>query len=304
MVMTFISIVSGLAIALLVYMHADDTGSYKRAVSTGYFAAFLPFQIFFLIGVISPSFRTMELGHYFAYVPLIAILTVPFTIVPMIITHIICAIKFRGKPQQKSSGRLEKLWWISVLLFFVGSPVSFVIGRGIVFFVGLVSFIGFSVARIIYASYKFFRVAVLEDEYSLFIDIKNQIDSSEIRKILALCVFDNSAEGLDKVKSDYNRHYGWLLYGWCENEKIIGICGFKTHFDCVEIMHIAVCEENRGKNIDTLMISALKNRYNMNIEAETDDDAVDFYRKCNFETFAIQKYNMRRWSCVLNKTGR
>jgi predicted aminopeptidase len=37
----------------------------------------------------------------------------------------------------------------------------------------------------------------------------------------------------------------------------------------------------------------------MAIEAETDDDAVDFYRKRGFTTTAIQKYGVRRWTCVL-----
>ena len=37
----------------------------------------------------------------------------------------------------------------------------------------------------------------------------------------------------------------------------------------------------------------------MAIEAETDDDAVNFYRKRGFTATATQKYNVRRWICVL-----
>jgi len=37
------------------------------------------------------------------------------------------------------------------------------------------------------------------------------------------------------------------------------------------------------------MITALREKYRMMIEAETDDDAIDFYRKCGFKTTAIYK---------------
>lgn len=133
----------------------------------------------------------------------------------------------------------------------------------------------------------------------MFIDIKKQIDSPTVCQILADCVFDNSTEGMDKVIKDYLRHGGWLLYGWVKNENIIGICGFEVHSDWLEILHIATCESARGRGVGSLMIAALQERYKMTIEAETDDDAVEFYRKYGFETTAIQKYNVRRWSCVL-----
>jgi hypothetical protein len=46
------------------------------------------------------------------------------------------------------------------------------------------------------------------------------------------------------------------------------------------------------------MITALSETYHLPIEAETDDDAVEFYRKNGFTTTATQKYNVRRWNCV------
>jgi len=47
------------------------------------------------------------------------------------------------------------------------------------------------------------------------------------------------------------------------------------------------------------MVTTLQAQFKMTIEAETDDDAVGFYRKCGFEVTAIQKYDVRRWTCVL-----
>jgi len=133
----------------------------------------------------------------------------------------------------------------------------------------------------------------------MFINIKNQISNPEIRKVLAACVWDNSEKGMDKVEDDYKRRDDWQIYGWSEDGKIVGVCGFEVHSDWLEILHIATCESARGRGIGRLIIAELQERYSMNIEAETDDDAVDFYRKCGFEATEIRKYDVRRWACVL-----
>jgi GrpB-like predicted nucleotidyltransferase (UPF0157 family) len=45
--------------------------------------------------------------------------------------------------------------------------------------------------------------------------------------------------------------------------------------------------------------------YKLTITAETDDDAVGFYRKCGFNATAFQKHGIQRWNCVLpvSETG-
>ena len=117
----------------------------------------------------------------------------------------------------------------------------------------------------------------------------------EIRNILAACVWDNS----EKVTDDYKRHNDWQLYGWSEDGDVVGVCGFEVHFDWLEILHIATCKSARGRGVGQLMITELRKKYKIIIEAETDDDAVDFYRKCGFEVTEIKKYDVRRWCCVL-----
>ncbi|KAF0193741.1 MAG: hypothetical protein FD169_2284 [Bacillota bacterium] len=89
------------------------------------------------------------------------------------------------------------------------------------------------------------------------------------------------------------------IYGWVENDEIVGICGFDVHKDYVEILNIAVAENIRYHGVGGKMTTALWKKYEMMIEVETDDDAVDFYRKRGFSTTATQKYGVRRWTCVL-----
>lgn len=133
----------------------------------------------------------------------------------------------------------------------------------------------------------------------MFCDIKNQLDNPDVRAIMAASAFDPSPEAMDYKASEFRRHESWQLYGWVENGMIVGVCGFEVHKDYVEILNIAVAESVRHHGIGGIMIATLWKKYEMAIEAETDDDAVDFYRKRGFTTTAIQKYSVRRWTCVL-----
>lgn len=137
----------------------------------------------------------------------------------------------------------------------------------------------------------------------MFRDIKPQMDTPEVRRILADCVFDNSPEGLTKDIAKYQANEDMLCWGWYDGGELAGVCGFEEHANRVEIMHIAVAEATRRKGLGWAMVSALLENYGKPIEAETDDDAVAFYRKCGFETTALQKYDVRRWECVLPHRG-
>lgn len=133
----------------------------------------------------------------------------------------------------------------------------------------------------------------------MFYDIKERIYDSVVREIMAQSSFDQSREAMDRKAEEFNRHVSWQLYGWIEDEEIVGICGFVVYRDYIEILNIAVAQYAQRKGIGSRMITELWNKYKITIKAETDDNAVDFYRKCRFSTTEISKYNVRRWTCVL-----
>ena len=102
-----------------------------------------------------------------------------------------------------------------------------------------------------------------------------------------------------KAKS-YKENEAQQLYGWVENGEVLGVVGVLTHPDKIEITSIAVAENARNRGIGRSMITALVKKYNTTIEAEADDDAVNFYRKCGFIcTTALEKHDVRRWKCNL-----
>ncbi len=142
-------------------------------------------------------------------------------------------------------------------------------------------------------------LAYMEKKLPNFRDIKHHIDNPVVREILAASAFDPSPENMNKKAAEFRLHNDWQLCGWVENGEILGGCGFKIHGDYVEILNIAVAECVRHHGIGTSMIMALQKQYKMAIEAETDDDAVDFYRKRGFAVVSFQKFNVRRWTCIL-----
>lgn len=134
----------------------------------------------------------------------------------------------------------------------------------------------------------------------MFCDIKKQLDNPAVLKILASSEYESSLDRAKQKAAEFRRHESWLLYGWVENGGIVGLCGFEVHKDSVEILNIAVAENMRHHGVGGKMITALWKKYAMAIKAETDDDAVGFYRKRGFSVTATEKYDVRRWSCLLD----
>ena len=132
-----------------------------------------------------------------------------------------------------------------------------------------------------------------------FVDIKARLEDSAVQRIWALAVFDASAESMAREVVAYQAHSGWQFFGWFEEDSLLGICGFTVHEDYVEILHIAVAEQSQQRGIGRAMVTALRELHGLRLEAETDDDAVEFYRRCGFTTTSICKYSIRRWVCVL-----
>lgn len=135
----------------------------------------------------------------------------------------------------------------------------------------------------------------------MFYNIQERLTDPAIRSIISCCLFDKSPEGIDKALTKYK---GEQFYAWDENGEPMRICGFRVLEGKLEICHIAVAENARGRGYGSAMITALRDQYGMDIQAETDDEAVGFYRKYGFETTAIYKQygdnTVRRWICVLH----
>jgi len=134
----------------------------------------------------------------------------------------------------------------------------------------------------------------------MFIDIKSEMDNPVVRNIIAYAAFDGSPEGVAKTVQKYLINPNLHFHAWVENGSILGICGFEIHSDKVEIHLIAVDENSRSRGVGSAMVTALQEEYRKDIEAETDDDSVEFYRKRGFTTHEfIHERRGKRHTCVL-----
>jgi len=135
----------------------------------------------------------------------------------------------------------------------------------------------------------------------MFCNIKDKLNNPAVLKLLVASAYNNSMENAYKRAEEFRSHNNLSIYGWIEDEDVIGVCGFRVyHTDHVEILNIAVTENVRGRGIGSAMIHALQSEFLLPVTAETDNDAVGFYRKVGFDIMnAPAKGGISRWACVL-----
>lgn len=112
--------------------------------------------------------------------------------------------------------------------------------------------------------------------------LKHSTGPSEISLIKAVSLYENNHAVLYK-------------YG---NKACIGIALIDTNR--ARICHIAVDEKYRHQGIALQMIGEIIRKYELtNIEAETDEEAVEFYKKCGFTIKSLgEKYlGVERFHC-------
>ena len=141
----------------------------------------------------------------------------------------------------------------------------------------------------------------------MFQDIKARMIEPEVGIIISYAAFDGSPEGIEKIVLQYQSSESLNFYGWVEDGRIVSICGYEVHSGNVEVrsnkveVHlISVAEDRQRQGVGKAMVDALLRMYGLPIEAETDDGAVEFYRKCGFKTTEFYHHiKGKRYTCFL-----
>ncbi|OME59987.1 GNAT family N-acetyltransferase [Paenibacillus odorifer] len=123
----------------------------------------------------------------------------------------------------------------------------------------------------------------------MLVDLKSLIGSPEVNELLTYAVIDDP-NALEQTSSEYNEQAGLKLYGWEEEELLLGLVGYEeTEDGSLDIRHIAVLPENRGKGYARGMIlELLATRQPRYLVAETEDEiAADFYRSLGFMVYSL-----------------
>ena len=131
-------------------------------------------------------------------------------------------------------------------------------------------------------------------------DVKEKLSDSAILHLLAPSVFNPTPERLLSRAEKYQADDKSKVYAYSENGEYKGIIVFKTEDNTAEILDIAVKPEYQGQRIGSRLIDYIFTRFAVNkITAETDDDAIEFYKKYGFIVADTKvESDTKRYVCV------
>jgi ribosomal protein S18 acetylase RimI-like enzyme len=130
------------------------------------------------------------------------------------------------------------------------------------------------------------------------VDLNGRQDESDVLRILKQS--HGSERALDEARDNY-RTGEWTFIGLREGGEIIA-CAGAEELDpgTIGIRSIAVAPTWRNQGLGRKLLEVLAGRLRADrIVAETDDDAVGFYRRCDFTVEdAPPKFGRARFWCV------
>lgn len=137
------------------------------------------------------------------------------------------------------------------------------------------------------------------DIYSIC-DVKENLSASAILHLLAPSVFNPAPERLLSRAEKYQADDKTSVFAYSENGEYKGIIVFKVEDNTAEILDIAVIPEYQGNGIGSRLINYIFSKFAVSkITAETDDDAIGFYKKYGFTVIYTKlNHDTKRYVCV------
>ena len=139
------------------------------------------------------------------------------------------------------------------------------------------------------------------------IELTHKNDILQTYEIYKHCMFMPTEEKFNKKVEQFLNNNSVKIFACFSHGKIVGIMvvSFKEQKK-IEIIGIAVDVSTRGKGIGSYMINQVINNYGLlSVYAETDNDAVGFYRKNGFNIMEFSEtYDgaiVVRYKCELTK---
>lgn len=134
-------------------------------------------------------------------------------------------------------------------------------------------------------------------------NIKRRLHDDRVYEVLALSHFQPTIERMRALAETYEKDDAVSVFGWYDEGRLEGVIALrKMDGRAYEIMSIAVDSASRRKGIGSALIEYAKAQKDCDsLCAETDDDAVGFYRRLGFFVVSLgEKYeNVTRYLCTL-----
>lgn len=130
-------------------------------------------------------------------------------------------------------------------------------------------------------------------------DVKEIITEPDILKLLAPSVFNPTQQCLLNRAKKYQEDEKTNVYAYKEDNEYKGVVVFEVSDSTATILDIAVKPEHQGQGIGSELVDFIFNSFNaQNITAETDDDAIEFYKKYGFIIADTKvEFDTKRYVC-------
>lgn len=131
-------------------------------------------------------------------------------------------------------------------------------------------------------------------------DVKEIIIEPDILQLLAPSVYNPTEERLLNRAKKYQEDENANIYAYRVDGKYKGVVIFKIINNSATILDIAVKPEYQGQGIGSKLIDFIFNSFDtQNITAQTDDDAIEFYKKYGFIVANTKvEFDIKRYVCV------
>lgn len=131
-------------------------------------------------------------------------------------------------------------------------------------------------------------------------DIKGNLTKNEMLNLLAPSVYNPTQKRLLNRAKKYQEDEETNVYVYKEDNEYKGIVVFEIVNNSATILDIAVKPEYQGQGTGSKLIDFIFNSFNaQNITAETDDDAIEFYKKYGFIVADTKvEFDTKRYVCV------
>lgn len=136
-------------------------------------------------------------------------------------------------------------------------------------------------------------------------DIKDRFNTPEAFSTFLDCMYRPTWEKFNKRALEYINSPTVSIFGYLDDQCIAAIIAIdKRQGKSAEIRGVSVHPAYRNRGIGRQLVQYACDQLALTkLYAETDDDAVDFYKHCGFQTKAFfregESGNYRRYQCVL-----
>ncbi len=136
------------------------------------------------------------------------------------------------------------------------------------------------------------------------IDLKPQLDNSSVRELLSFCVGSSTPNKLETICEQYRSDKTRYLLGIEKNGQVIACLGIQIEQEHQAVIRcIAVMPTHRHQRIGEMLIKQASALFRLkSMTAETDIEAVGFYKYCGFEIISLGEVypGTERFWCVLH----